>query len=155
MSSLLGKVGLLEDTLRRVNVRQIESRSGMARIEDGSQPDTWLQGHDHNPVHLVIDNVTDLSEIDRVDDFIIPIFLIAVQIFSLASVTCIMSAASRYRDDIQLTRVMEEERVVGAGVLHQPVHRPQDVLFRRLAHRILLIICEDNHVVSLVAKVVV
>lgn len=50
---------------------------------------------------------------------------------------------------------MEEERVVRTSVLHQPVHCPQYVLFCGLAHRILLVIGEDDHVVSLIAKVVV
>jgi hypothetical protein len=43
-------------------------------------------------VHLVVDNVTDLSEIDRVDDFIIPILFIAIKIFGLTSMACIPSA---------------------------------------------------------------
>jgi len=47
-------------------------------------------------VHLIIDNVTNLSEVNRVDDFIIPIFLIAVKILGLASMTCIMSADFSY-----------------------------------------------------------
>jgi hypothetical protein len=39
-------------------------------------------------MHLVIDNVTDLSEIDRVDDFIIPILFVAIKIFGLTSMAC-------------------------------------------------------------------
>jgi len=103
LSSLLGKIGLLENTLRRVNVRQIESCSGMAGIEDGSQPHARLQRLDHNSVHLVVDNVTDLSEIDRVDDFVIPILLIAIEIFSLTSMTCAPSAGFRQNGNIGLT----------------------------------------------------
>lgn len=50
---------------------------------------------------------------------------------------------------------MEEERVVGARIFYQPVHGPQDVRLGRLAHRVLLIVGEKNHVFALVAKVLV
>jgi hypothetical protein len=43
-------------------------------------------------VHLVVDNVADLSKINRVDDFIIPVLFIAVKIFCLTSVACVLSA---------------------------------------------------------------
>ena len=48
---------------------------------------------------------------------------------------------------------MEEEGVVWPGVLDEPVHRPQNVLFRRLAQRILLVVREYHHVVPLVAEI--
>lgn len=48
---------------------------------------------------------------------------------------------------------MEEERIVWPRVLDEPVHRPQDVLLRRLAHRVLLVVCEDDHVFPLIAVV--
>lgn len=50
------------------------------------------------------------------------------------------------------TRVVEEERVIGLSVLDQPVHGAQDVLFGRLAHWVLLIIGQGDHVFALVAK---
>lgn len=48
---------------------------------------------------------------------------------------------------------MQEERIVWTSVLDQPVHGPENVLLGRLAHGILLIVCEDDHVFPLVAKV--
>lgn len=50
---------------------------------------------------------------------------------------------------------MEEKRVVGARIFYQPVHGPQDVRLGRLAHGVLLVIGEKNHVFALVAKVLV
>jgi hypothetical protein len=56
------------------------------------------------------------------------------------------------RDETR-TGIVEEERVVGASILDQPMHGPQDVLFRRLAHGVLLVIGENHHVLPLVAEV--
>lgn len=47
---------------------------------------------------------------------------------------------------------MEKERVIGLGVLDQPVHGAQDVLFGRLAHWVLLVVGQGDHVFALVAK---
>ena len=52
-----------------------------------------------------------------------------------------------------LTRVVEEERVIGSRVLDEPVHGAEDILLRRLAHRVLQVVGEDDHVLALVAKV--
>ena len=49
---------------------------------------------------------------------------------------------------------MEKERIVGAGILHKPMHGPEDVLLGGLAHWVLLVVCKNNHVLPLVAKVV-
>jgi hypothetical protein len=38
-------------------------------------------------VHLVVDDVTNLAEIDGVDDLIVTVFLIAVKVFCLTTVT--------------------------------------------------------------------
>lgn len=51
-----------------------------------------------------------------------------------------------------LTRVVEEERVVGLSVLNEPVHGAQDVLLSRLAHGILLVVGQSDHVLALVTK---
>jgi hypothetical protein len=45
---------------------------------------------------------------------------------------------------------VEEERVVRLSILHQPVHRTQDVLLRRLTDGVLLVVCEDDHILPLV-----
>lgn len=50
---------------------------------------------------------------------------------------------------------MEEERVVGLSVLHEPMHGAEDVGLGRLAHRVLLVVGKDDHVLSSVAKVLV
>jgi hypothetical protein len=48
---------------------------------------------------------------------------------------------------------VEEERVVWCSTLDQPVHSTEDVLLGRLAHGVLLVICEDHHILSPVPKV--
>lgn len=78
LAGLLGQVGLLEDTLRRVDVRKIESGSGVARIKNGCQTDSCLERSYHNPVHLIVRYVTDLAEIDRIDNFVVTIRFVAV-----------------------------------------------------------------------------
>lgn len=49
---------------------------------------------------------------------------------------------------------MEEERVVGSRVFHKPMHGSEKILFCRLAHGILLVISEDNHILPLIPKTV-
>lgn len=41
---------------------------------------------------------------------------------------------------------MDEERVVGLRVLHQPLHGPKDIGLVGYTHRVLLIVREDDHV---------
>lgn len=48
---------------------------------------------------------------------------------------------------------MEKERVVPVSVLDKPVHGPKDILLRRLAHGVLLVIRQDYHILALIAKV--
>lgn len=50
---------------------------------------------------------------------------------------------------------MEKERVVWLGVLHKPVHGPKDIRFRRLAHGVLLVVGQNDHVFPGVAEVLV
>ena len=52
-----------------------------------------------------------------------------------------------------LTGIVEEQRIVRSRILDQPVHSTEDVLFRWLAHGVLLIVGEKNHVLSGVAEV--
>lgn len=47
---------------------------------------------------------------------------------------------------------MEEERVIRSSILDQPVHCTEDILLCRLAHGILLVVGQNDHVFSLVAK---
>lgn len=48
---------------------------------------------------------------------------------------------------------MEEERIVGLGALDKPVHRTQNILLGWLAHGVLLVIGEYDHVFPPIAKV--
>ena len=48
---------------------------------------------------------------------------------------------------------MEKQRVVGLGVLDEPVHGAQDIGLGRLAHGVLLVVGPDHHVLALVAQV--
>lgn len=91
----------------------------------------------HNTMHLVIYYMTGLPKVDRVDNFIVTILFVSVQILRLATVT----------------GIVEEQRIILPRVFHQPVHGSEYVLLRRLAHRILLVVCQDDHVLSLVAEV--
>lgn len=50
---------------------------------------------------------------------------------------------------------MEEQGVIRLRVFHQPMHCPQDVLLRRLAHGILLVVGQDDHIFSGITKVLV
>lgn len=51
-----------------------------------------------------------------------------------------------------LTRVVEEERVVGPSILDQPVHGTKNVLLCGLAHGVLLVVGENDHILPLIAK---
>lgn len=50
---------------------------------------------------------------------------------------------------------MEEQRIIRFRILNQPVHSAQDVLLRGLAHRILLVIGQDDHILACIAKIAV
>ena len=54
----LGQVGLLENALRRVDVRQVERGAGVARIKDGRQPHAGLERLHQYAVHLVVYDVS-------------------------------------------------------------------------------------------------
>lgn len=58
----------------------------MTGVEDGSETDTRLKRFDNHSVDVIVDNMTFGGMIDRVDDFIVPVLLIAVEIFSLTTV---------------------------------------------------------------------
>lgn len=50
---------------------------------------------------------------------------------------------------------MEEERIIRLCILDQPVHSTKNVSLRRLAHRVLLVIGQENHVFTGVSEVLV
>lgn len=90
-------------------------------------------------MHLVIHDVPDLPKVDWVDDLIVSVFFITIQILSLTAVA----------------GVVEKERVIWSCILHKPMHCPDDICFCRMAHGILLIIRQSDHVLSLVSKMLV
>lgn len=137
LAGLLGQVGLLEHAVGRVDVGQVQSGARVARVEDGRQPDAGLQGSDHDAVHFVVDDVAILPKVNRIYHLVVAVILVSVKILSLTA----------------MARVVEKERVIWLRVLDQPVHRPKDILLGRLAHGVLLIIRQDNHVLSPVAVV--
>ena len=47
-----------------------------------------------------------------------------------------------------LTRVMEEERIILLRPGHQPRHSPQYIRLGRYAHRVLLVIRQDDHILA-------
>ena len=86
LAGLLGEIGLLEDALGGVDVGKIEGGTRMARVEDGCETHAARQGSHHDAVHLVVGNVSDLSEIDRVDDLVETVFFVAIEVLGLATV---------------------------------------------------------------------
>ena len=87
MTGFFGQVWFFENTLCAVDVGQIKGRAGMAGIENGSQANAGLKRRDQNSVHLVVNNVTGLSEINRVNDFIVAILFISVKVLGLSTMT--------------------------------------------------------------------
>ena len=87
LSSFFGQVGFLEHALRAVDVGQVECGAGMARVEDGCEAHTGLEGLHQDAVHFVVDYVAYLAEIDRVDDFVVAVIFVAVEIFGLATMS--------------------------------------------------------------------
>jgi hypothetical protein len=47
-------------------------------------------------VHLIIDNMADLAEIDRVDDLVVSVLFVAVEILSLTTVPFKGSASATF-----------------------------------------------------------
>ena len=88
LAGFFGQVGLLENALGGVDIGQIESGAGVARVEDGCQTNTGLQRLDHHTVHLVVDNVAGATEVYGVDNLVVTIFFVAVEVGSLAAVSC-------------------------------------------------------------------
>jgi hypothetical protein len=88
LPSFFGQIGLLEHTLRAVEVREIERRATVAGVEDRSESDPWLERGYHDSVHFIVDNMACGAEVDGVDDFVVAVVFIAIQIFRLSSMSC-------------------------------------------------------------------
>ena len=136
---LLGQVGLLEHSLRRVDVRQVQRRSRVARVKDGRQSHTGPQRTHHDSVHIIVHDMPRGAVVDRVDHVIVSVVLVAVQVGGATAVA----------------GEMHKERVMGLGILDEPLHGPHDVGLGRDAHRVLLVVGEDDHVLTAIAELVV
>ena len=86
LSGFPSEVRLLDHTLRRVDIRQVESCCGVARIENSGKTHTGGEGLDHYTVHFVVGYVAGLTEVDRVYHFIIAIRLVALKVLCLSAV---------------------------------------------------------------------
>lgn len=128
------QVGLLEHALGRVDVRQVHGRARVARVEDGREPHTRLQGPDHDIVDIVVHNVAVGLEVDGINNLVISVVLVTVQVLRLSSVA----------------GKVEEERVVGLSALHQPLHGAYDVGLCGLLHGVGCVVGQDDHVLHLV-----
>lgn len=97
----------------------------MARVEDGRQAAALGQVADHDVVHLIIDHLSRLLEVDGVDRLVVTVILVAVGIFRLPSVARVWSrgkGSARKSSGRAARRTVEEERIVGSGVSHEPLH---------------------------------
>lgn len=83
---LAREVQLLKEPLRRVDVRQVECRARVTRVEDGRQAHAGGQGLHHYAVHLVVGYVAGLPEVDGVDDFVVAVRLVGVDLSCAPSV---------------------------------------------------------------------
>lgn len=131
----------------------------MARIEDGGQTDTGLEGLDHDAVHFIVDDVASHTKIHGVNDLIVTVLFITVCILGLAAVSwrrgLVRVSSWTGEDGMGVTGIVEKEGVVGFRILDQPVHGAQDVCLGRLAHGVLLIVGQDDHVLAGVAEVAI
>ena len=63
----------------------------MARVEDGREPHTGLKRLHDPVVDLVVDEVACFLIVYRVNNLIVPVLLVAIQVFRLSSVACAQS----------------------------------------------------------------
>lgn len=63
----------------------------MAAVEDGGETDTRLEGLDYYGVDLVVDYVAVRLEVDRVDNLVVSVILVAVEVLGLAAMSCAKS----------------------------------------------------------------
>jgi hypothetical protein len=50
---------------------------------------------------------------------------------------------------------MKKQRIIRPRILNQPMHRAQYIRLGRLTHRVLLIVCQNDHILTLVPEVLV
>jgi len=108
----------------------------MTRIENGCQSASCWEGFDQDIVHKVVDNVALGLIIHRVNHFIEAIGFIPIQIFGLTTVT----------------RIMEEQRIIGLGTAYEPLHSLKDILARGHHARVSRIVGKGDDVSSLISE---
>ena len=91
LTCFLGEVGFFEDALCGVNIWKIEGGPGVARVEDGREPHAGLKRLHDPEVDLVVDEVACFLIVYWVNNLIVPILLVAIQVFRLSSVACAQS----------------------------------------------------------------
>ena len=139
LSSFLRQIRLFEHALGAVDVRQVERGAAVTGIEDSSQAHTRLESLYHDAMHLIVNDVPYNAEVDWVNDFIVAVLLIPICIRRLPS----------------MTGVVEEQAIIWLRVFYEPMHGTKNILLRRLTHRILLIVGQDDHILSRVAEIAV
>src|SRR6266496_5391320 len=82
-------------------------------------------------MHFIINNHPSLFKIDGINSFIITIFFITVKVFSLST----------------MSTEMEKQIIVWLSTLDKPVHGTEDICSGWMSCGILLIVCENNHIV--------
>lgn len=90
-------------------------------------------------MHIIVYDVPGSAVVEWVDHVIVTIVLVAIQIRGAAAVA----------------GEVDKEGVMGLGVANEPLHCAHDVRLGRDAHRIALIVGEDDHVLSAVTKALV
>lgn len=139
LRGFLGQVRLLQDTLGRVHVRQIQSGSRVARVEYGRQSHTGTQRAYHNVVHVVVNNMSSTLIIYWVDHVVEAVVLVTIQIGGPTT----------------MAGEVNEERVVRLGILDQPVHGSNDIILGWNAHGILLVVGENDHILATITEALV
>lgn len=91
---LLGKVGLLEDTLGAVEVWQVQDGARVAAVKEGRETHTGLQRLDHMVVDFVVDDVACPLMVDGVNDLVVAVLLVAARVFGLPAMSCIIPISS-------------------------------------------------------------
>lgn len=92
LTGFLRQVGFLQYTLGRVYVGKIHDSSRMARVKDGCQTHTRLQGSHTSEVNFVVNNMSSSLVIDRIDDLVVAVVFVTVQILGLTTVTYVLLA---------------------------------------------------------------
>lgn len=108
----------------------------MTRVEDGGQTNTRSQRSHHDSMHVIVNNMTSGSVVERIDHVIIAIILIAVQIGGTTAVT----------------GEVNEEGVVRLSITNKPLHCAENVCLCGNTHGVALVIGENDHVLSAITK---